>query len=256
MGDVIQFARYLPLAAARGGRVLFECPQPLLRLFQPFHQDITIVAQGSTPPSFDLAVPLLDLPVLFDTTLETIPPLLPNLAVEPALIAAWASRLNRLSGPRIGLTWRGNPGFANDRNRSMTLAQLRPLIEGSAARFVSLQKGPAAVEIAENGWQDRILHLGPELGDFADTAAVIAGLDLVISVDTAVAHLAGSLRRPVWILIPFVPDWRWLLGRSDSPWYPSARLFRQTIPGDWAGPVADMVTALGQVPPPEDRIRR
>jgi tetratricopeptide (TPR) repeat protein len=256
MGDIIQFARYLPLAAARGGRILFECPQPLLRLFQPFHQDITIVAQGSTPPAFDMAVPLMDLPILFDTTLETIPPLLPNLAVEPALIAAWASRLERLSGLRIGLVWRGNPGFANDRNRSMKLAALRPLIEGSTARFVSLQKGPAAAEIAENGWQDRILDLGLELGDFADTAAVIEGLDLVVSVDTAVAHLAGSLRRPVWILIPFVPDWRWLLERSDSPWYPSARLFRQSIPGDWSRPVAEMVAALSQVSPPEDRSRK
>jgi tetratricopeptide (TPR) repeat protein len=245
MGDVIQFARYLPLAAARGGQVVFECPQALRRLFQPFHEDITIVAQGSALPVFDLAVPLLDLPILFDTTLETIPPLLPNLAADPALVAAWTSRLDRLRSPRIGLVWRGNPGFANDRNRSMALAALRPLIEGSVASFVSLQKGPAAAEIAENGWQDRILDLGTELGDFADTAAVIAGLDLVVSVDTAVAHLAGSLRRPTWIPIPFVPDWRWLLARSDSPWYPSARLFRQTNPGDWSRPVADMVAALG-----------
>jgi tetratricopeptide (TPR) repeat protein len=257
LGDIIQFARYLPLAAARGGRVLFECPLPLLRLFQPFHEDITIVPQGSTPPAFDLAVPLLDLPILFETTLKTIPPLLPNLAVDPALLAAWGPRLERVASPRIGLVWRGNPGFANDRNRSMKLAQLRPLIDGTQACFVSLQKGPAAAEIAENGWQDRVLDLGPALGDFADTAAVIAGLDLVISVDTAVAHLAGSLNRPVWILVPFVPDWRWLLGRSDSPWYRSVRLFRQTGPGDWSRPVTDMVTALGGISPASrDRISR
>lgn len=250
MGDIIQFARYLPLAAARGGRLLFECPQPLLRLFQPFHEDIAIVPQGSTPPAYDLAVPLLDLPVLFDTRLETIPPLLPNMATDPASVAAWAPRIERVSGFRIGLVWRGNPGFSNDRNRSMDLAQLRPLIEGTGAQIVSLQKGPAAAEIAENGWQDRILELGSELGDFADTAAVIAGLDMVISVDTAVAHLAGSLGRPVWILIPFVPDWRWLLGRRDSPWYPSARLFRQTTPGDWTGPIANLVAALRKSPLP------
>lgn len=245
MGDVIQFARYLPLAATRGGRVLFECPQALWRLFQPFHEDITIVAQGSGLPTFDLAVPLLDLPILFNTNLDSVPPLLPNLRADPALIAAWSSRLDALPGLRIGLVWRGNPGFVNDRNRSMALADLRPLIERSAASFVSLQKGPAAAEIAENGWQDRILDLGPALSDFADTAAAIAGLDLVISVDTAVAHLAGSLRRPAWILIPFVPDWRWLFARGDSPWYPSARLFRQTSPCDWSRPVADMVAALG-----------
>ena len=249
-GDVIQFARYLPLAAARGGRVVFECPQALRRLFQPFHEDITIVAQGSALPAFDLAIPLLDLPILFNTNLDSVPPLLPNLAADAAPIAAWASRLEGLPGLRIGLAWRGNPGFANDRNRSMKLAALRPLIEGSVASFVSLQKGPAAAEIAENGWQDRILDLGSALDDFADTAAVIAGLDLVVSVDTAVAHLAGSLRRPVWILIPFVPDWRWLLARSDSPWYPSARLFRQTSPGDWSQPVADMAAAPGPLSAP------
>lgn len=244
IGDTIQFVRYLPLAAARGGIVLFECPQALRRLFQPFREDVTIIAPGSPLPAFDFAIPLLDLPMSFDSKLETIPPLLPNLAADPALIAAWAPRLDQLPGPRIGLTWRGNPGFANDRNRSMKLAALRPLIEGSAASFVSLQKGPAAAEIAENGWRDRILDLGPELTDFADTAAVIAGLDLVVSVDTAVAHLAGSLRRPTWILIPFVPDWRWLFARRDSPWYPSARLFRQTYPGDWSHPVADMAAAM------------
>ena len=256
MGDVIQFARYLPLAAARGGHIVFECPQALRRLFQPFHKDITIVAQGSTLPAFDLAVPLLDLPILFDTNLESVPPLLPNLGPDPALIAAWSSRLHGLPGLRVGLAWRGNPGFANDRNRSMTLAALRPLIEGSAASFVSLQKGPASAEIAENGWQDRILDLGPALSDFADTAAVIAGLDLVVSVDTAVAHLAGSLRHPAWILIPFIPDWRWLLARSDSPWYPSVRLFRQSHPGDWRRPVADMVAALAPLSPPQGRSGR
>ncbi|HWA42794.1 MAG TPA: tetratricopeptide repeat protein [Hypericibacter adhaerens] len=253
MGDVIQFARYLPLAAARGGRVIFECPAALRRLFQPFHENVTVVPQGSPLPAADLSVPLLDLPILFDTRLETVPPLLPNLAPDPGLVASWAAKLEpgRQRGLRIGLVWRGNPGFANDRNRSLDLAHLRPLIEGSRAQFISLQKGPAAAEIAANGWQDRILDLGPELGDFADTAAVIAGLDLVLSVDTAVAHLAGSLGRPVWILIPFIPDWRWLFARADSPWYPSARLFRQKSPGDWAPPVAEIGAALQRVSPAE-----
>jgi tetratricopeptide (TPR) repeat protein len=251
LGDIIQFARYLPLAAARGGRVLFECPPALAGLFQPFHEDITIVPQGSTLPGFDLAVPLLDLPILFETTLATIPPRLPNLAAKPALIGRWAPRLQGLPGLRVGLVWRGNPGFINDRNRSMALAQLRPLIDGSDASFVSLQKGPAVAEIAKNGWQDRILDLGSDLGDFADTAAVMAGLDLVVSVDTAVAHLAGSLDRPVWILIPFVPDWRWMLERSDTPWYRSARLFRQTSPRDWKPPVSEMLAALRSLSAPK-----
>ncbi len=250
LGDIIQFARYLPLAAARGGRVLFECPPALAGLFQPFHEDITIVPQGSPAPGFDLAVPLLDLPILFETTSATIPPRLPNLAATPALIGRWAPRLKGLPGLRVGLVWRGNPGFINDRNRSMALAQLRPLIDGSDASFVSLQKGPAVGEIAKNGWQDRILDLGSDLGDFADTAAVMAGLDLVISVDTAVAHLAGSLDRPVWIPIPFVPDWRWMLGRGDTPWYRSARLFRQTSPGDWKPPVSEMLVSLRSLSTP------
>jgi tetratricopeptide (TPR) repeat protein len=244
LGDIIQFARYLPLAAARGGRVLFECPPALASLFQPFHEDITIVPQGSTPPEFDLAVPLLDLPILFETKLETIPPRLPNLMAKPDRVGRWAPKLEALPGLRVGLVWRGNPGFINDRNRSMTLAQLRPLIEGNPVSFVSLQKGPAIGEIAENGWQNRILELGSALGDFADTAAVMAGLELVVSVDTAVAHLAGSLDRPVWILVPFVPDWRWMLGRSDTPWYPGARLFRQTSPRDWKPPVGEMLASL------------
>lgn len=244
LGDIIQFARYLPLVAARGGRVLFECPPALAGLFEPFHEDITIVPQGSVLPAHDLAVPLLDLPILFETTLAAIPPRLPNVAAKPERIGRWAPRLKGLPGLRVGLVWRGNPGFTNDRNRSMTLAQLRPLIEGSPASFVSLQKGAAVGEIAANGWQDRILDLGSALEDFADTAAVLAGLDLVISVDTAVAHLAGSLDRPVWIFVPFVPDWRWMLGRSDTPWYRSARLFRQTRPGDWTAPLSDMLAAL------------
>jgi Flp pilus assembly protein TadD len=249
LGDIIQFARYLPLAAARGGQVLFLCPPPLLRLFKPFHENITIVPQSSTPPPHDLTVPLMDLPILFDTGLSTIPPLLPNLAADPSLVAGWAPKLDRLAKPRVGLVWRGNPGFSNDRNRSMRLAELRPLIEATRASFLSLQKGPCVAEIAENGWQDRILDLGSQLEDFADTAAVIAGLDLVITVDTAVAHLTGSLNRPVWILIPFVPDWRWLLARRDSPWYPSARLFRQDRPTDWTGPVADMLADLASFRP-------
>jgi tetratricopeptide (TPR) repeat protein len=251
LGDIIQFARYLPLTAARGGQVLFLCPPPLLRLFQPFHETITIVPQSPTPPPHDLTVPLMDLPILFDTGLSTIPPLLANLAADPAFVASWAPKVDRLARPRIGLVWRGNPGFSNDRNRSMKLAQLRPLIDGADASFVSLQKGPSVAEIAENGWQDRILDLGSQLEDFADTAAVMAGLDLIVTVDTAVAHLAGSLNRPVWILIPFVPDWRWLLDRSDSPWYPTARLFRQTRPGDWTAPVADMLAALSHPGSPE-----
>jgi tetratricopeptide (TPR) repeat protein len=249
LGDIIQFARYLPLAAARGGQVLFECPPPLVRLFQPFHEKITIVRQGSAAPPHDLTVPLMDLPILFETGLSTIPPLLPNLIADPALVASWAPKLDRLARPRIGLVWRGNPGFSNDRNRSMKLARLRPLIDGAGASFVSLQKGPSVAEIAENGWQGRILDLGSQLEDFADTAAVIAGLDLIVTVDTAVAHLAGSLSRPAWILIPFVPDWRWLLDRCDSPWYPTARLLRQTRHGDWTGPVADMLATLRRYGP-------
>ncbi len=270
LGDVLQFVRYVPMVAARGGRVMLCAPRSLERLFAGLEGMGQFVAAGTPVSGFDLHTPLLSLPLAFATTLETIPAV-PYLRPDPALAAAWGGRLAAAlaapekgpeKGPerglrtirRVGVVWGGSPGHGNDRNRSLPLAALAPLAAIPGVRLVSLQKGPPADQLADPPAGMEILDLaalsgpgpgpgnapGSGLEDFADTAAAMANLDLVITVDTSVAHLAGALGRPVWVLLPFAPDWRWLLGRDDSPWYPTMRLFRQPAPGHWA-PVLERV---------------
>jgi ADP-heptose:LPS heptosyltransferase len=206
---------------------------------------VDVVARGDALPEFDWQCPLMSLPLAFRTCLETIPADIPYLQAEPDLARAWATRLGVRRRPRIGLAWAGNADHRNDRNRSIALSRLLPLLE-TEADFVSLQKvvrpGDDALLEAHN-----VLPVGDALGDFADTAALIAGLDLVISVDTSVAHLAGALGKPIWVLVTYVPDWRWLIGRDDSPWYPSARVFRQDASRDWEAVVARVRTALAEL---------
>jgi ADP-heptose:LPS heptosyltransferase len=201
------------------------------------------VAQGETLPPFDLHCPFCCLPAAFATTLATIPRAVPYLAVPPAKVARWRAALPP-GRRRIGLAWAGNKDHRNDRHRSMPLAALRPLLELTEFHFVALQKGPRPGDAELLGAMPEMLHVGDRIEDFADMAAIIAELDMVITVDTAVAHVAGGLGKPVWILLPFSPDWRWLLDREDSPWYPTARLFRQSAIGDWAGPVDRVRQAL------------
>ncbi len=244
LGDTIQFGRYVPLVAARGARVILEVEEPLRRLMTGLPGVSQCVAKGEPLPDFDLHCPLLSLPLAFATRLETIPAPIPYLAV-PRPACDWEARLGTRR-PRIGLAWSGNPRHQNDSNRSIGLDALSPLFD-IAATFVSAQKdvrpGDQAVLEAQNGIRD----VASSLASFADTAALISRLDLVISVDTSVAHLAGALGRPVWILLPFVPDWRWLLDRHDSPWYPTARLFRQTDNREWGDVVARVRDALGDM---------
>ena len=239
MGDTIQFLRYAPLVAARGGRVVVEVHPPLVALARTVAgvTDAVPHGQGELPP-FDVHCPLMTLPRIFNTTLESIPATVPYLSADPVKIANWKSLEG--SNRRVGIAWAGNPAYANDRSRSMNPARLAPLAAVPGITWVSLQKPAVAAPPKELNLTD----LTADLHDFADTAALISLLDLVISVDTAVAHLAGAMGKPTWVLLPAVPDWRWMLGRTDSPWYPSARLFRQPEQGDWPAVVKAVAAAL------------
>lgn len=246
-GDVIQCVRYAPLLAAQGARVIAAVTPPLLPLIAGMPGIEAVVWDRTAPPAHDLHCPYLSLPRAFGTTLDTIPAAVPYLAGPPDRAAAWAARFASLPRPRVGLVWAGNPGFANDRHRSVPLATLAPLLATGRVQFVSLQRDLRDGDETVLQRLPNLVQLGEELRDFADTAAVIASLDLVISVDTAVAHLAGALGKPVWILLPRSPDWRWMLDREDTPWYPTARLFRQPRTGDWSSVVARLRDALAAV---------
>ena len=242
-GDTIQFCRYARQVAARGATVVLEVPKPLEPLMASLAGVGRIVATGDALPGFDVQTPLASLPLAFRTCLDTIPAEVPYLNAPAETIARWAKWLGERRGLRVGLAWSGNPNHSNDANRSIPLADLLPLM-GCGAELIGLQKEPRPDDAATLEANPAIRNIGPAFQDFADTAAVIAQLDLIISADTSVAHLAGALGKPVWIMLPCAPDWRWLLEREDSPWYPTARLFRQASPGDWANPVARIATAL------------
>ena len=242
LGDIIQFVRYLPMVRQRGGYVAFDVPLSMVRLFRGLDGIDIALKHGDTLPPFDCHIPLLEFPRLFGTTLDTIPASAAYLHADKELTGAWAERLGPRQGFRIGLVWGGNPGHLNDHNRSIDPELFRPLIETPGVEAFSLMVGRDGE--AARVFGDGLSDLAPHLGDFADTAAAIAHLDLVISVDTAPAHLAGALGAPVWTLLPFNPDWRWMLDRDDSPWYPSMRLFRQETPGDWEGVFQEVETAL------------
>lgn len=246
-GDAMQFVRYAPLVARMGGRVLVETHPLLFRLFSTLDPSVQSLVRGPEPPPHDLHCPLLSLPRAFGTDLAGIPAPVPYLTPERGDVNRWRDRLAGGSdGLRVGLVWAGNPRHRNDRNRSLPLAALRPLLAVPGVRFVSLQTGDRRGEVASlpgEAIEDPV----DGLRDFADTGAILANLDLLITVDTAIVHLAGAMGVPAWLLLPYAPDWRWLLDRADSPWYPSLRLFRQPRPGDWAtslGTVAAVLKAL------------
>jgi Tfp pilus assembly protein PilF len=228
LGDTIQFCRYASVLVTRGARVVLEVQAPLAGLLQDFLPDISVIANGSPCPAFDFHIPLLSLPGACKTTLETIPP--PSFGFTGKVPSS--ERRTNTTKPRIGLAWSGNPQLENDRNRSIALETLRPLFNMDA-EFHSLQPEMREADEAIACELPALLDHRSEIRDFRDTARLIRQMDLVISVDTAVAHLAASLAIPTWVLLPFVPDWRWLMGRTDSPWYPAVQLFRQNQPGNW-----------------------
>jgi tetratricopeptide (TPR) repeat protein len=243
-GDTIQFSRFLPMVAASGAHIFLEVREPLRRLMTGIPGIAEVLLYGDQLPDFDLHCPLMSLPFVFGTTLDTIPPPIqfPCLAEDTAN-ANTDSQLPL----RIGLVWAGNPSHGLDRRRSMPLQSLIRLKDVPHTSFFCVFKGPATAQIADGASQFQVVDLCSDAKDFVDTAERIASLDLVISVDTAVAHLAASLGKPAWLLISSTPDWRWLCDRHDSPWYPSVRIFRQSIPGDWAGVVEHVAKELASL---------
>ena len=241
-GDTLQFCRYAPMVAALGGEVVLEAQHPLKSLLASLSGVAQLRAQGETLPHCDYEIPLLSLPLAFDTTLDTVPAGVPYLHADAGKVRS----LDRLFAPadrrpRIGLACSGSRTHINDANRSVPLSRFAALFD--RAQVFLLQKELSGEDEATLR-QYPVRDLRPELADFSDSAAVIAHLDLVVSVDTAVAHLAGALGKPVWLLLPFAPDWRWMLERDDSPWYPNTRLFRQRRPGAWNEPIEQVLDEL------------
>lgn len=239
-GDVLQFCRYVPMVRALGARVLFEVQAPLKPLMGDLGADLVSLT-AEPHPAFDCFVPLMSLPFVFRTRCETIPATVPYLAADPEKVARWRTRLGPHTAPRIGLATAGKPEHSDDANRSIPLSAFVPLFE-LPCEFHLLHKvlRPADATVVH----PRLVRHTDELGDFSDTAALMANLDLIVTVDTSVAHLAGALGLPVWILLPYVPDWRWGLNRSDSPWYPTATLMRQPARGDWKTVLKDLAGRL------------
>lgn len=241
-GDTIQFARYVPMLEERGARVIFAVPAELVRLFQGLAGTAAIIDMAGNKPLADFHVPAASLPHRFATTLDTIPAATPYLRVPGSLRA----RLARPPGTSlaVALCWAGRPTHELDRERSMSLDELLPLTDLPGVAFYSLQKGARSADLAASGAGALIEDLSAEIEDFAVTAAVLMQVDLVVSVDTALVHLAGAMGRRALVLLPFAADWRWLRRREDSPWYPTLRLFRQEKPGDWRGVVERVRAAI------------
>jgi tetratricopeptide (TPR) repeat protein len=252
LGDTLQFLRYVPLVAERARHVVLEIPRALVRMAASLPIDnVTIVHRGRIARGTDVHAPLLGLPRIFSTRVDNIPGRVPYLMPRRPLVERWAHSLAGDSRLKVGLVWGGNKEHKGDRRRSIGLARLAPLLAIEGIVWHSLQVGERAAELAALP-VGTVIDLSPRLKDFAETAGAIMNLDLVIAVDTSVAHLAGALGKPAWVMLPFSPDWRWLLEREDSPWYPTLRLYRQSAPGDWdtvvarvAGDLAALVTAFG-----------
>ena len=249
LGDTIQFVRYAPLLAGLGATVILEVQPELKSLLSSVAGVTSCHARGEVLPDYDVYCPLGSLPLALKTELSTIPAHVPYLRASDAHIAKWRPAIAGLKGKRIALTWAGHARHANDRNRSISLKLLEPLFTLDGISFVSVQRelrDDDAALLARNG----ITDLGPQLFDMADTAAIVSLADLVISVDTSVAHLGGAMGRDAWVLLPFSPDWRWTLTTDRSPWYPRARLFRQRASGDWTGVIEIVRDALRRAAPP------
>jgi tetratricopeptide (TPR) repeat protein len=240
LGDSVQFSRYARLVSERGARVVLEVQSPLVGLLAGLDGVSQVVARGDALPAFDCHCPLLSLPMVFATTLDSIPSPGPYLRCNPDWLAAWRERLGAQTRPRVGLVWSGSPDHRNDRSRSLALASLIEHLPPTC-EYISLQTEVREADQAVLKYS-AIRHFAEDIRDFRDTAALCELTDVVVSVDTSVAHVAGALGRPAWILLPYCPDWRWLLNREDSPWYSSIRLYRQSDDRSWK-PVLERVAA-------------
>jgi hypothetical protein len=233
------------MLAASGAKVVLEVQPELQALMARLEGRPTVVARGEATPPFDVHCPLGSLPLALKTEPATVPAHIPYLTADGARLAKWSTEIGALPQPRIALVWSGNPSHDNDRNRSIALRRLAPLFENSPASFIGLQRD-LRDDDAQMLAATRITSIGHELEDFADTAAVLALCDLVITVDTAAAHLAGAMGRPIFVLVPFAPDWRWTLAGDTTPWYPTARLFRQPKPDDWDSVIARVAAEISR----------
>ena len=245
-GDVIQFCRFAPLAAP-AHQVALQVQPPLKRLLASLDGVGAVCATGEAEPGFDVHIPIMSLPLALGLEIADLAPRMPYLAPSDVLVKQWRIKLPPSDGPRVGLAWTGNPGHDNDLNRSMSLETLKPLL-AERAQFVSLQKDYRPEDRLRLAGLPQVLRFEQTLGDFADTAALIACCDLVITVDTAVAHLAGALGKPVWLMLPHFSDWRWMNDRADTPWYPSMTLFRQAAFGGWTDVIQRVADRLKSVP--------
>jgi len=245
LGDTIQFVRYASMVKERGGRVVVECPGMLLDLFRSCSGIDQLVAEAQPLPDFDVQAPLMSLPALFRTTLETVPAEVPYLHADPNCIEKWRQRLTYDGTLKVGICWQGNPHHQWDRHRSIPLCYFAPLAEVPDVKLFSLQKWHGVEQLRELTGRLPIIELS-DAETFADTAAVMTLLDLIITADTSVAHLAGALGVPVWVALAKIADWRWLFDREDTPWYPTMRLFRQPTLGDWKTVFNCMAEELGE----------
>jgi Flp pilus assembly protein TadD len=244
LGDAVQFIRYAQPVKDRGGRVIVECPRALARLVATCPGVDEVVAQGDAVPEHDVQAPLLSLPGIFRTTLDNVPNRVPYLFADDDLVASWKTELGREKLFKVGIAWQGNPTFRRDRLRSIPLEHFAQLARVEGVRLFGLQFGAGREQLAKLAEQVPLVDLGGRLGEFHETAAIVRNLDLVISSDSAIVHLAGSLGVPVWVALSTAADWRWMVDRPDSPWYPTMRLFRQTALGDWQGVFARIASAL------------
>jgi hypothetical protein len=238
LGDAIQFARFVPLVVEMGGKVVLQVRRELRLLFESLASVDSLVLHGDPLPAADVYSPMLSLPMAFNTSIESLPAEVPYLSAPEVETERFQSRMSSAAGIKVGLAWAGDPKHKNDSKRSISPHILSELVGIPNVSFFSLQKERSAQDDME------LIDWTADLHDFADTAALISNLDLVITVDTAVAHLAGAMGKPVWVLLRHSPDWRWMLDRDDSPWYPTMRLFRQQTPGDWAGIISVVATEL------------
>ena len=247
LGDTLHFIRYAALVKQRGGTVVVACQKPLLRLLQTCPGIDRLVVRGTELPPFDVQAPLLSLPGIFQTALTSIPARVPYVFADAGLVEHWRQRLATLPGFKVGIAWQGNPQVSKVQPHFIPLGAFEPLARLPEVQLISLQKGPGAEQLTTLNPAFPVTDLGTldeAAGPFMDTAAIVKNLDLVISADTVTAHLAGALGVPTWVALPFFPDWRWLLDREDSPWYPTLRLFRQAETGGWPSVFARMTAAL------------
>lgn len=248
LGDNLQFVRYLPMVKSLGGTVIFESPKELACLLNGFPGIDELVQAGADAPDvdFDCFASLLDLPGIFQTNLKTIPANIPYIFADPQKSKHLKAKLHQ-SALKIGIVWAGSPVHGRDMDRSCSLKWFLPITQIEGIQLYSLQKGLAAGQLGEFDRFGLVEDLAAGLEDFSDTAAAIDALDLIISVDTAVAHLSGAMNKPVWVMLPYSPDWRWMLGTEDTPWYPSMRLFRQNVPGQWTDVFKRVMNQLREV---------